>query len=148
MAYSHPERVVPDRAGELIPVPAVVGTVLLALSGCAPPPPEPAPYNPYGVPTEYEQWELKRTIVQKKLDEALPPAMRAHGIDMWIVMDRENNEEPLHDEVGGGYPGVRGVYLFHDRGEEEGSRGSFFGRTSSRTPPSFRTSSTRRRLRL
>ena len=123
MADSHPEGVVPHRAGELIPLPAFLGSVLLALAGCAPPaPPAAAPYNPYGVPSEREQWELKRVIVQKKLDEALPPAMRNHGIDMWIVMDRENNKEPLHDEVGGGYPGVRGVYLFFDRGEEEGHR--------------------------
>ena len=59
MADSHPEGVVPDRAGELIPVPAVVGTVVLALAGCAPPaPPVAAPGNPYGVPSEREQWEL------------------------------------------------------------------------------------------
>ena len=52
--------------------------------------------------------------------------MRAHGIDMWIVIDRENNEEPLHDEVGGGYPGVRGAYVFYDRGED-GIEKLFFG---------------------
>ena len=127
MADSNPEGVVPDRAGELTPFPALLSGVLLALAGCAPPAPPAAPPDPYGVPSEREQWELRRVIVEKKLDEALPPAMRNHGIDMWIVMDRENNKDPLHDEVGGGYPGVRGVYLFFDRGEEEGIEKLFLG---------------------
>ena len=124
MAHSDAEGTVPDRTRALIAGTTAVWGLVLLLPGCAAPPP--AEMNPYGVPSEREQWELKRTIVQKKLDEALPPAMRAHGIDMWIVMDRENNEEPLHDEVGGGYPGVRGVYLFFDRGEE-GIEKLFFG---------------------
>ena len=37
----------------------------------------------------------------EKLDDVLPRAMQAHGINMWIMIDRENNEEPLHDEVEG-----------------------------------------------
>ena len=39
------------------------------------------------MPDARAQWELKRTIVQQKLDEVLPRAMRAHRIDMWIVED-------------------------------------------------------------
>jgi len=70
--------------------------------------------NPYGVPDVKSQAETKRAIVRKKLDEVLPAAMRAHRLDMWIVIDRENNEDPLHDEVGGGYPGVRGAFVFYD----------------------------------
>lgn len=72
----------------------------------------------YGVPDMRSQMEIKRTIVDRKLNEVLPVAMRTHGIDMWIVIDRENNEDPLHDEVGGRYSGVRGAYIFFDRGEE------------------------------
>ena len=30
--------------------------------------------------------------------------MQAHGINMWIMIDRKNNEEPLHDEVEGAIP--------------------------------------------
>ena len=40
----------------------------------------------------------------EKLDDVLPRAMQAHGINMWIMIDRENNEEPLHDEVEGAIP--------------------------------------------
>ena len=72
----------------------------------------------YGVPDVRTQVEFKRSIVQGKLNEVLPNAMRAHGIDMWIVIDRENNEDPLHDEIGGRYSGVRGAYIFFDRGAD------------------------------
>ena len=72
----------------------------------------------YGVPDVRTQVELKRSIVQGKLNEVLPDAMRTHRIDMWIVIDRENNEDPLHDEIGGRYSGVRGAYIFYDRGAE------------------------------
>lgn len=78
---------------------------------------KPAPHD-YGVPDVRNQAELKRVIVEKKLNDILPAAMRAHGIDMWIVIDRENNEDPLHDEIGGRYSGVRGAFIFFDRGSE------------------------------
>lgn len=134
MAHPDPERPVPDPARQLTrdgPSKALRllpgGTLLAALLvGCAGPSP-PLAGDPYGVPSEFEQWERKREIVRHKLEEALPLAMRTHGIDMWIVMDRENNEEPLHDEIGAGYSGVRGVYLFFDRRNDAGVEKIFFG---------------------
>ncbi|MDC0178602.1 aminopeptidase P family protein [Woeseiaceae bacterium] len=75
--------------------------------------------NDYDVPDVRTQVELKRGIVQKKINEVLLNAMRIHGIDMWIVIDRENNEDPLHDEIGGHYSGVRGAYIFFDRGTQD-----------------------------
>jgi Xaa-Pro aminopeptidase len=78
---------------------------------------KPAPHD-YGVPDVRNQVDLKRIIVEKKLNDILPTAMRAHGIDMWIVIDRENNEDPLHDEIGGRYSGVRGAFIFFDRGSD------------------------------
>ena len=38
---------------------------------------------------------------------------------MWIVLDRENHPDPLHDEIGGGFGGVRSAYIFHDSGGTE-----------------------------
>jgi len=32
------------------------------------------------------------------------------------VLDRENNTEPLHGELGGGFAGVRGAFIFYDGG--------------------------------
>jgi Xaa-Pro aminopeptidase len=68
------------------------------------------------VPQSRERFAVKNAIVREKLDTALLPAMRNHGIDMWIVLDRENNMEPLHGELGGGFAGVRGAFIFYDSG--------------------------------
>ena len=61
----------------------------------------------YSVPASRERFELRRNMVADKLNKALLPAMRNHNIDMWIVLDRENNDDPLHAELGGGFSGVR-----------------------------------------
>jgi len=44
--------------------------------------------------------------------------MRHHNIDMWIVLDRENNDDPLHAELGGGFSGVRAAFVFFDNGSD------------------------------
>lgn len=58
----------------------------------------------YGIPGARERFEIWRNIVADKLDRALLPAMRNHDIDMWIVLDRENNDDPLHAELGADFP--------------------------------------------
>ncbi len=73
----------------------------------------------YGIPASLERNEIKKAIVGEKLGKALLPAMRNHGIDMWIVLDRENNSEPLHDELGGGFSGVRAAFIFFDNGGDQ-----------------------------
>lgn len=70
----------------------------------------------YDIPNSKERFELRRAMVADKLDRALLPAMRNHGIDMWIVLDRENNSDPLHAELGGGFSGVRAAFVFFDNG--------------------------------
>jgi len=46
----------------------------------------------YNIPASKERFELRRNMVADKLNKALLPAMRNHNIDMWIVLDRENND--------------------------------------------------------
>ena len=75
--------------------------------------------NDYGIPASKERFELWRDMVADKLDRALLPAMRNHGIDMWIVLDRENNDDPLHAELGGGFSGVRAAFVFFDNGNDK-----------------------------
>lgn len=84
--------------------------------------------SPYGVPTVRRQEQLRLEIARKKIDQVLPAAMRAHGFDMWIVLDRENNPDPLHESIGGAYTysGVRGAFVFWDRGAA-GIEKLFFG---------------------
>ena len=54
-----------------------------------------------------------------KLERALLPAMRKQNIDMWIVLDREDNPDPLNVELGGRGNGVRAAYIFFDNGSDK-----------------------------
>ncbi len=73
----------------------------------------------YQIPDASERFEIQRSTVSEKLATALLPAMRNHGVDMWIVLDRENNYEPLHGELGGGFSGVRAAFIYFDDGSDE-----------------------------
>ena len=42
--------------------------------------------------------------------------MRDNGIDMWITMIKEGNFGPLYEDLGRGYAGGIGYYIFTDRG--------------------------------
>jgi Xaa-Pro aminopeptidase len=55
-------------------------------------------------------------IRQDKFDLVLPGAMRDNNIDMWIVMNREGNFDPLYPDMGEGYVGATGYYVFTDNG--------------------------------
>ena len=72
-----------------------------------------------GIPSVKEQEAIRTEIVARRLKEVLPTAMRAHDIDMWIILDREFNPDPLRADVGGraGGGGVRTAYIFYDRRE-------------------------------
>jgi len=70
------------------------------------------------VPNSKARFEIQREIIADKLQRALLPAMRNHNIDMWIVLDRENNSDPLHTELGGGFSGVRAAFVYFDNGSD------------------------------
>lgn len=72
----------------------------------------------YGIPGSRERFEIQKELIADKLEKALLPAMRNHGVDMWIVLDRENNPDPLHVELGGRISGVRAAYVFFDNGTD------------------------------
>ena len=79
----------------------------------------PAPASvKYGIPGSRERFEIQKELIADKLEKALLPAMRNHGVDMWIVLDRENNPDPLHVELGGRFSGVRAAYVFFDNGTD------------------------------
>jgi Xaa-Pro dipeptidase len=69
-----------------------------------------------GIPSERDRYVLKRDITVKKVNTLLLPLMRQHGIDMWIVMDREYHPDPMAREIGG-HGGVRNAHIFYDNGE-------------------------------
>jgi Xaa-Pro aminopeptidase len=69
-----------------------------------------------GIPRERERYAIRKAIIGRKLNTVLLPAMRRHGIDLWLVLCREFHPDPMLAELGGGWPGVRNAYLFADRG--------------------------------
>ena len=71
---------------------------------------------------EQRAWQLKVDIVKEKIDRFLLPAMRSNDIDMWIVMSRENNLDPIIADIGGGIGGHRNAYLFMDDGTDRVKR--------------------------
>jgi Metallopeptidase family M24 len=64
------------------------------------------------------EWESKAG----KMEEHLLRTMRKHGVDMWILMSRENHPDPILDLFGGygvsGWYGHRNAYIFHDTGAD------------------------------
>src|SRR5919106_3803167 len=64
------------------------------------------------------RWEMQRQIRLDKFEQVLPQAMRANGIDMWIVAVKENHIDPLWEDLGRGYVSGIGYYVFTDRGRD------------------------------
>ena len=64
------------------------------------------------------RWERMAQIRQDKFDLVLPEAMRENDIDMWITVVKEGLPDPLTDDLGRGYVGSIGYYVFTDRGGE------------------------------
>jgi Xaa-Pro aminopeptidase len=63
------------------------------------------------------RWRKMNQIRNDKFDLILPDAMRDNNIDMWIIMNREGNFDPLYPDMGEGYVGLTGYYIFTDNGE-------------------------------
>jgi hypothetical protein len=68
------------------------------------------------------RWEQMCQIRKDKFDYILPQAMRENSIDLWLVMMKEGHYDPLYDDLGRGYPGRVGFYIFSDRGGEHVER--------------------------
>ncbi|MEN9508170.1 MAG: hypothetical protein RLZZ621_733, partial [Gemmatimonadota bacterium] len=62
------------------------------------------------------RWERQCQIRKDKFERILPRAMRDNGVDMWIVMQKENQFDPMYEDLGRGYVGSVGYYIFTDRG--------------------------------
>ncbi len=81
------------------------------------------------VTTSYSQesmrrWRKLNQVRNDKFDLVLPEAMRQNNIDMWIVTNREGNFDPLYTDMGEGYVGSTGYYIFTDRGGDRIERAS------------------------
>jgi Xaa-Pro aminopeptidase len=91
---------------------------LLAITPPPPPAPEAAAVAPATPRSERERAALRERITRLKLDTVLGPAMRAHDVQLWVVLTREDAVDPVFPFVtpDGAYPGARSAYLFVDEG--------------------------------
>jgi Xaa-Pro aminopeptidase len=87
------------------------------------PPPPPAP--PLGrlpaILTLREQAEMYDAWLTVRLDRLLPDLMRQEGFDMWIVICRENNEDPVFRSLvpfSTMYASRTSILVFTDKGPE------------------------------
>ena len=69
-----------------------------------------------------ERTEREWNVKADKMRRRLLPLMRAHEIDLWIILSRENAPDPALELFGGygitGWHGHRNAYLFHDAGDD------------------------------
>lgn len=72
--------------------------------------------NTYGQES-FRRWRKANQIRLDKFDLILPEVMRENKIDMWIIMNREGNFDPLYSDMGEGYVGHTGYYIFTDLGK-------------------------------
>ncbi len=89
----------------------------VALAG-DPPAPAPKPLPPLR-----EQVAIRQQWLKLRLERVLPALMRQHGVQMWLVICREYNEDPVFFSLVS--PNAfaarrRTIYVFFDRGEEKG----------------------------
>ncbi|HCI71405.1 MAG TPA: peptidase M24, partial [Balneola sp.] len=49
----------------------------------------------------------------ERINTLLPQAMEAAGVDLWIVICRENNNDPIADHIGGENAGGTAAFLFY-----------------------------------
>ncbi len=66
---------------------------------------------------------VEDALLQERLDSLLPQLMRRHGIDMWVLIAREYNEDPvLKTMLPATWLGARRrtILLFHDKGPGKG----------------------------
>lgn len=87
--------------------------------------------RPFG--TLREQAEIQQAWLAERLEVNLPLVMRDHDVDMWIIPMREYNEDPVFQALVSPTTFAarrRTIYVFFDRGPEEGVERLALGGTS------------------
>ncbi len=79
------------------------------------------PARPFG--TLREQAAIRQAWLRERLETNLPKVMRTHAVDMWVIPMREYNEDPVFRALVSPTTLAarrRTIYVFFDRGTEEG----------------------------
>ena len=83
---------------------------------------EPPQREPHLLPLR-EQAAIQQEWLKLRLERVLPALMRKHGVQMWLVICREYNEDPVFFSLVAPTSFAarrRTMYVFFDRGEREG----------------------------
>lgn len=79
--------------------------------------------QPAMLPPLREQAAVQQQWLRLRLERVLPKLMRRHGVQMWLVICREYNEDPVFFSLVSPTTFAarrRTIYVFHDRGDEKG----------------------------
>lgn len=82
---------------------------------------------------ESERARVRNEWLKWRLENVIPELMRREGIDMWLIINREYNEDPVYMSLVPEpvmYARRTSILIFHDRGEELGVErlsGSYYG---------------------
>ena len=86
--------------------------ILLCLFSCQPEPQKAEMIeNPFSGPSPWP--EIRKERIQK----LLPQAMKNAGVDAWVILCRENNNDPIAHHIGGENAGGQALFLFYLDGE-------------------------------
>jgi hypothetical protein len=53
-------------------------------------------------------------IRKERINVLLPKALKTAGVDAWLVVCRENNNDPIADHIGGENAGGTAAFLFYN----------------------------------
>ncbi|HYP28326.1 MAG TPA: M24 family metallopeptidase [Blastocatellia bacterium] len=79
--------------------------------------------QPAMLPPLREQAAVQQQWLRLRLERVLPKLMRRHGVQMWLVICREYNEDPVFFSLVSPTTFAarrRTIYVFYDRGDEKG----------------------------
>ena len=105
------------------PVPTLRLAAVVCAVACLAPALDAVDYPSTRVLTHREQAPLVRSWIEQRFDTVLPQVMRRTGIDMWIIVSREYNDDPVFRSMA---PLTtfssrrRTILVFFDRGGDKG----------------------------
>ncbi|WP_299123799.1 M24 family metallopeptidase [uncultured Winogradskyella sp.] len=70
-------------------------------------------------------------IRKKRINQLLPKALESAQVDCWLVICRENNNDPIADHIGGENAGGTAAFLFYN--DEEGFHSKVFSPSGEAT---------------
>jgi Xaa-Pro aminopeptidase len=90
-----------------IPTIYAFALILILFSCQAEPQKEETKENPFSGPSPWPE------IRKERISNLLPEAMKTAGVDAWVILCRENNNDPIAHHIGGENAGGQALFLFY-----------------------------------